>query len=54
MSVGRASKASGVSRRMIRHYVGIGLIPKGFASRLRLPRLRRSGCPHVPFHPADP
>ena len=28
MNIGQASKKSGVSQRMIRHYEGIGLIPK--------------------------
>jgi MerR family transcriptional regulator, copper efflux regulator len=28
MNIGQASKGSGVSQRMIRHYEGIGLIPK--------------------------
>lgn len=28
MNIGQASKASGISQRMIRHYEGIGLIPK--------------------------
>lgn len=28
MNIGQASKSSGVSQRMIRHYEGIGLIPK--------------------------
>lgn len=28
MNIGRASKATGVSQRMIRHYEAIGLIPK--------------------------
>ena len=28
MNIGQASKVSGVSQRMIRHYEGIGLIPK--------------------------
>ena len=28
MNIGQASKRSGVSQRMIRHYEGIGLIPK--------------------------
>lgn len=28
MNIGQASKLSGVSQRMIRHYEGIGLIPK--------------------------
>lgn len=28
MNIGHASKQSGVSQRMIRHYEGIGLIPK--------------------------
>lgn len=28
MNIGQASKASGVSQRMIRHYEGISLIPK--------------------------
>ena len=28
MNIGQASKQSGVSQRMIRHYEGIGLIPK--------------------------
>ncbi len=49
-----ASKATGVSAKMIRHYESIGLIPAADRRAFELSRLRRRGRAPAGLHPPGP